>query len=108
MNTTIVEMVTYHLKADISKKQIEATHDSVNSFLKQQDGFLYRSLSQDENNLWVDICYWKNINLAKSASDAFMTSSAGQSLIDLCDMESVIMRHMPVSTEAMSDCSEPA
>jgi len=108
MTTTIVEMVTYQLKEGINKKQIEATHDRVNTFLKQQDGFLYRSLSQDENNLWVDICYWKDMNDAKSASDAFMASPAGQSLIDLCDMESVIMRHMPISTEAMSNCKEPA
>jgi hypothetical protein len=109
MEKTTVEMVSYRLKNGVTETDLNATHDQVNNFLKAQDGFYYRSLSQGKNGLWYDLVFWQNMECAKAAGDAFMKNPAGQNLIALTDMESVNMQHMEVATEAMTgNCEEAA
>ena len=98
MKTTI-ELVTYKLKSGVSKSQLEATHEAVNNFLADQDGFYYRSCSEDNSGLIYDVVYWQTMQAAKSAGEAFMNHPAGQSLMALCDESSVNMQHMEVLTE---------
>ena len=108
MTTTTIEFVTYRLKAGISKQQLTATHDAVNSFLSSQPGFYYRSNSNDKDGLIYDIVYWQSMEHAKAAGEAFMKHSAGQSLIAITDVSSVSMQHMLVNAEAMIDCNSAA
>ena len=100
--TTVVEMVTYRLKAGVDKQQLEATNAGVNDFVKQQSGFLYRSLSQDEADQWFDIVYWQDMDSAKRAGEQFMNTDVGKTLCELIDMDSCFMRHMSVNAEAMN------
>jgi len=105
MSQTTVEMVSYRLKNNISSEQLAATHAQVNDFLRQQPGFMYRSLSEDDKGLLFDVVYWQNMTSAKNAGEKFMTDPAGQSLIALTDETSITMRHMPVLTETPTECS---
>ena len=105
--TTTIELVSYRLKDNISKDQLAATHDEVNQFLLKQEGFMYRSCSEDDNGLIYDIVYWQNMETAKAAGEAFMNHPAGQSLIVLCDESSLSMNHMELLTEK-ANCSESA
>ena len=105
--TTTIELVSYRLKDDATNEQLAATHDNVNQFLHQQDGFLYRSCSQDDSGLIYDIVYWQDMESAKAAGEAFMNHPAGQSLIGLCDESSLSMNHMEVLTEK-ANCAETA
>ena len=98
-------MVTYQLKPEVNLTDLEEVHKQVNQFLLKQDGFMYRSLSQDEKGVLFDIVYWRDLASAKQAGEAFMASLAGQALLALTNMESVVMRHMNAITEAMT-CSE--
>jgi len=98
MSTNVIELVTYKLKADADLSQLRDTHEEVNAWLLQQPGFLYRSLSQDEQSTWFDIVYWENMETAKAAGEAFMSAPAGQALMTVCDMDSCFMRHMTVET----------
>jgi hypothetical protein len=97
--TTTVELVSYRLKDNISKEQLAATHNDVNQFLQQQQGFMYRSCSEDDNGLIYDIVYWQNMESAKAAGEAFMNHPAGQSLVVLCDESSLTMNHMELLSE---------
>ncbi len=104
MKDTVVEMVSYQLKEDVNKEQLAATHEKVNVFLHEQQGFMYRSLSEDDKGLLFDIVYWQDMATAKTAGDAFMAHPAGQSLMALIDEKSVTMRHMPVLTQTPTEC----
>jgi len=99
MNNSVIELVTYKLKANISKEQLSSTHSSVNEFLEEQPGFMYRSLSEDSNGLLYDIVYWQDMEKAKNAGEAFMAHKAGQALVALTDENSISMRHMEALTE---------
>ncbi len=108
MSTTVIEMVSYKLKAGVSKEQLTATHEKVNAFLQQQAGFMYRSLSEDNDGLLFDVVYWQDMDAAKAAGEQFMADAAGQALVALTDEESITMRHMPVLTETPVACSSAA
>lgn len=97
--STVIEHVTYKLKAGTQKDALRATHIGVNNFCKAQQGFIYRSLSEDTEGLWHDIVYWSNQASADSAATAFMETEECLALAELCDKGSLQMRHMPVETE---------
>jgi hypothetical protein len=101
--TTAIEVVTFKLKSDVSIEQFEQSQEGVNSFCKTQAGFIYRSLSKDDQGTWFDIVYWTDIDSAKSAGEAFMRDEKCQELSKLIDNTSVVMRHMSASTEMMGD-----
>jgi hypothetical protein len=104
MKDTVIEMVSYQLKANVNKEKLAATHENVNAFLHEQQGFMYRSLSEDDKGLLFDVVYWQDMAAAKTAGDAFMAHAAGQSLMALIDEQSVTMRHMPVLTQTSTEC----
>lgn len=104
MNNTIIEMVSYQLKAGISKEQLAATHEQLNTFLQAQVGFIYRSVSQDDDGLLFDVVYWQDMASAKLGGEAFMADKAGQALIALTDEQSITMRHMPVLSQVLGEC----
>ena len=102
MNNSVIELVTYKLKNNTTKEQLSATHSDVNAFLEKQPGFMYRSLSEDNNGLLYDIVYWQDMDKAKIAGEAFMAHKAGQALVALTDESSISMRHMEALTETNS------
>lgn len=104
---TVIEMVTYKLKEGTSIEQLTATHEGVKEFLSAQEGFMYRSLSEDQNGLLHDIVYWQNMQMAQVAGEAFMEHEAGQALVALTDQGSITMHHMEAIAE-VSNCLEPA
>jgi hypothetical protein len=104
MSTTI-ELVTYRLNAQSNQADLMGTHAGVNTFLQKQPGFIYRSSSEDDSGLIYDICYWESLELAKAANDAFMQSKDCLALMQVCDKESVVMRHMTANSEAMQETS---
>jgi len=104
MKDTVLEMVSYQLKENVTQEQLTATHEKVNEFLHAQQGFMYRSLSEDDKGLLFDVVYWQDMTTAKTAGEAFMAHAAGQSLMALIDEQSVTMRHMPILTQTSTDC----
>ncbi|EPJ45071.1 MAG: hypothetical protein OFPI_37770 [Osedax symbiont Rs2] len=100
MSTTI-ELVTFKLAEGVMPEQIVATNDTMQAFLVQQPGFIYRSLSQDEEGQWFDIVYWIDRESAKVGGEAFMQSAACAALMPLIDGPSVVMRHMDALSETL-------
>ncbi|WP_420590059.1 hypothetical protein [Bacterioplanoides sp.] len=101
--TTTIELVRYQLKDGVSATELQATHEGVNTFLKQQPGFIYRSNSQDPDGTLYDIVYWQSMEQAQAAGEAFMNSNACQALMTITDETSVNMTHMPVSSEVLNE-----
>jgi hypothetical protein len=93
-------MVSYRLKAGVSIEDLRATHAGINAFCLAQEGFLYRSVSQDEHQTWFDVVYWKTMEDAQAAGEAFMQNPAGQILASLIDNNSMQMRHMLADAQA--------
>jgi hypothetical protein len=103
MNTTTIEMVSYQLKSAVSMEELERSHAQLNTFCLAQPGFLYRSVSQNEQQVWFEVVYWRSMEDAKSAGEAFRLSLAGQSWLSIIDERSVKMQHRLVDAQAYSN-----
>jgi hypothetical protein len=109
MATGILELVQFKLIDGKNDADLASTHEDISEFLKEQPGFMYRSISRCEDGTYVDIVYWNDKSSAKKASDALMQDSRGQAMLALCDMNSVSMQHLPILSEVMSaSCEEAA
>ena len=99
--TTAFEIVTFSLKSGYSIDDLQPFQEKINQFLKAQDGFYYRSLSQNEQGTLFDIVYWRDMAAAKAAQAAFTEAGLCELFDGFCDMESVAIQHMEVASEAM-------
>ena len=102
MQPSTIEMVTFKTKTNVTKDQLVATSPAMEEFLKNQPGFLYRSLSEYEE-LWYDIIYWRSEEEAKTAGEKFVQHPAGQAIMSLVDIQTTAMRHMQAVAESMGD-----
>lgn len=103
MQNSTIEMVTFKPKAGITAQQLIDTGPAMEAFLREQPGFIYRSLSTDDDGLWHDIIYWQTQENATAAGEQFMNHSAGQALMALIEMSSTKMRHMQAKCEVLVD-----
>ncbi|AZZ89813.1 hypothetical protein EUZ85_03455 [Hahella sp. KA22] len=103
----IVELVTFKLLPDADKGAFAAASEGVNAFVRDRDGFLYRSLCENpQENSWTDIVYWQDMDAAKQAGEMFMTSELTRGFMSYIDPTSVTMRHLQVAND--SGCSTTA
>ena len=101
MTTTVVEMVTFKLKAGVEEAQWLESASQLESFLLEQPGFYYRSLSKGNDDTWYDIVYWQDMATAEALSAQFMSLEAAQQMCALIDMDTVVKQDMPVRVEMM-------
>ena len=101
--TTAIEIVCFKLAATAGDAQLLATNPLMEEFLNQQPGFMYRSLSRDNEGLWYDIIYWKNQGCAENAAQKFQESAVGGQIMPLIDKQSCKMLHMDALSEILSD-----
>ncbi|MFT2109729.1 hypothetical protein [Marinomonas sp. 2405UD68-3] len=101
--TNIVEQVQYRLKQDASEKDLIASSNNLNLWVKEQKGFLYRSLAKSAEGVWIDIIYWQDMKCALDASKAFGSTTEGQAMMEFIDGSTVIMQHLEVMTQVAHD-----
>lgn len=106
MDNSTIELITFRVKDGVTTEQMGAEGANMEAFLMEQPGFLYRSLSVDEDGLWHDIVYWKTMENAKNAAESFKQDKACAALMELIDMDSASMRHMVAAHEAMGDSAQ--
>ncbi len=102
MQNSVIELVTFRAKEGVKAQLIAKAANDMEAFLHSQEGFIYRSLSHDEDNLWHDIVYWSSQEAANKASDNFMQHPQCQDLMAHIDPDTVRMRHMQACSEIMS------
>lgn len=93
---TIVEIVTFHLKADAEPADFLNAMEVMQPFVDRHGGVLSRTLSRDADGLWTDHVLWESEAKAMALAEAFMTAPETQAARDLIDGPTVQMRHAPV------------
>ncbi|AMG29578.1 hypothetical protein AL542_03650 [Grimontia hollisae] len=102
----VIEIVQFKLKEGTDTAQFLADSEATLSFITKSEGFLYRSLSLNEETLqWTDVTYWKTMENAKAAFDDFMKHEQAQQMVSHIEENSVVMSHGVVKMDAMSKCT---
>jgi len=89
MDSNVLEIVTWKSKKDVKDSDmIDAIRNMVDE-LKELDGFCSQTLYKNDNNIWVDIYYWKTVESAKMSSQNMSEKDSFKALMALIDTDSV-------------------
>lgn len=92
----VVEIVNFKLANGFTNEDFMASNEQMNLFLKEQEGLIYRSLCEKENESFVDIIYWENMEFAQKAQEAFLTSPLCKQFGESINKESVALEYVKV------------
>ncbi|WP_325892346.1 hypothetical protein [Grimontia sp. NTOU-MAR1] len=105
----VVETVRFKLKEGTDVNAFLAAAEGTLPYISGCKGFVYRSLSFDEQSQeWTDIVYWTNLANAQAASENFMNDEGARKMVSHIDSATLVMAHQGVRMSAMGECIESA
>ena len=94
MNNPVIELVIFKAKREVSSEALKKAAAKTTPVLEKMDGFLGRELSVTENEeTWVDIVHWQNMNSANEAAKAFDNEPDCQEFAAMIEEETITMLH---------------
>jgi heme-degrading monooxygenase HmoA len=81
----VIEVVVFRLQSPALTQDFLVAIEETTAMLKNQPGFLSRSIGQSEGEEWVDILYWESVEDAKSSVTSFQNESAGKHFSECID-----------------------
>ncbi|BFM09933.1 hypothetical protein R50072_00860 [Simiduia litorea] len=103
--SNVIEIVQFQTKKGVQSTDFIRAAEPIGSWVMAQPGFLYRSLSQDEQGVWRDVVYWNSMDDAKKASEAFMREHGQSDFMTMIETSSVEMNHSCVVQSQMAECN---
>jgi hypothetical protein len=90
----VLELAIFRLKEGATREQLLGTVDAVSEWARSQPGFISRDLTYvDDNDTWIDVLWWENLQAAHAAAEVAMTSESCAPMFALIDMEATQMLH---------------
>ena len=102
----VVEQVIYKIKEGISESDFIRQNESLNKWVMDQPGFLYRSLTKAPDDMWIDIVYWKNMESAQKAAETFSSAPECAQVMQAIVEDSVSISHLDVVLQIGYDSEE--
>lgn len=90
----VVEVVLFRLNDGVDEQAFLDAAQKTFDLLKGYDGYLNRTLTMNEDGLWIDIVNWRDISTAMNAAENIMSSKSGQAFGALIDPNSIQMYHV--------------
>ena len=98
-----MNLYVFKLANGASDQQFVEASQQAEAFIKEQPGFLYRSVSRQNNSdLWIDTGYWESAEAYQKVHQAFMTEPRCQRFMELIDQETLDVRHTQLVTTSCS------
>jgi hypothetical protein len=95
-NGPVMEVVTFRLVANADDPAFLAAAKGTEALLRNQAGFLGRSLTRAEDGTWTDHVLWSSLAMATAGAEAMMAEPAFGPFMAMIDGSSVTMRHDPI------------
>ncbi len=93
---TIVEMVLYDINDGIHLKAAKKEIKKLNNFINKQEGFISRTTAISDEDQFLDIVYWTDLNAAKSASKKAMKNTKVLESFKVMDEESMTFKYFSI------------
>lgn len=91
----VLECVTFRLNTVDGGAFLEA-NQAITHWLRQQAGFVSRTLAEGEDGQWTDLVVWSGAVEAAAAAAAMNTIMADFSAMSMIDPSSIVMRHQVI------------
>ncbi|KIC19025.1 hypothetical protein [Leisingera sp. ANG-DT] len=96
MSKHVAEIVTFKLTDGVSPADFTALMQRTEGFVRAQDGFVTRQLSQGEDGSWTDYVVWKDMATAQKVAQEFMQQDFTPEVMAAIAPDSASMRHEEV------------
>ncbi|MEW2911728.1 hypothetical protein [Leisingera sp. JC11] len=96
MSKHAAEIVTFKLAEGVSPADFTALMQRTEGFVRAQDGFVTRQLSQGEDGKWTDYVVWKDMATAQKVAQEFMQQDFAPEVMAAIAPDSASMRHEEV------------
>ncbi|OBY25089.1 hypothetical protein [Leisingera sp. JC1] len=96
MSKHVAEIVTFKLADGVSPADFTALMQRTEGFVRAQDGFVTRQLSQGEDGSWTDYVVWQDMATAQKVAQEFMQQDFTPEVMAAIAPDSASMRHEEV------------
>ncbi|MGR3758819.1 hypothetical protein ACUXV3_01595 [Roseobacteraceae bacterium NS-SX3] len=102
MSKHVAEIVTFKLADGVSAAEFTALMQRTEGFVRAQDGFVTRRLSQGADGSWTDYVVWKDMATAEKVAAEFMQQDFTPDVMAAIAPDSANMRHEEVQWHMVS------
>jgi hypothetical protein len=89
----VTEIVLFRLNEGVQESEFLADAQATFDWLKTYDGYIHRELSVSEDGLWTDIVIWRDMQIALSVAEGFLSHPVGKKFGAHINPNSVQMNH---------------
>ena len=89
---TIIEITTFQLNEGVEEVSfLQSVEKMQSEFLSRQKGFMSRSLTKSQDNIWRDIVLWTDKKSMEETAEKAMKSKAAAPFMGFIDFNSMKM-----------------
>ncbi len=96
---TIVEMVLFKTNEGIKREEAKKAITELNEFVSKQKGFISRTTTVSEDDQFLDIIYWTDLQSAKTASEKAMENPKTLEAFKVMDENDMIFKYFSIFNE---------
>ena len=100
---TTVEMVLFKINEGIDKETAKKAITELNEFVSKQKGFISRKTSISDDNQFLDIIYWTDLQSAKTASEKAMENPKTLEAFKVMNENDMIFKYFSIFNECEKD-----
>jgi len=100
---TTVEMVLFKINEGIDKETAKKAITELNEFVSKQKGFISRKTSISDDNQFLDIIYWTDLQSAKTASEKAMENPKTLEAFEVMNENDMIFKYFSIFNECEKD-----
>lgn len=92
----VIEIVTFKIRPESSIVSAKKALTTINDIVKLYPGFIKRITGSSKEGRYVDIVYWKNIELAKMAATEIMKDENAIAAFKVIEKETTQIDHFDI------------
>jgi hypothetical protein len=100
MTTQVIEIATFKTAEGVLEQTLLAADAVLLPWVMAQQGFVTRSLAQNEDGSWMDCVTWADLATAKAAGEAIMGAPGANEFLMLVIPDSLAIVYYTVKVRA--------
>jgi hypothetical protein len=92
----IVEIIRFKAKEGVNSEEFQMGMVKFNDFLVKQEGFISRKISLATNGQYLDLAYWTDLDVAKTAFEKADEHPGFGKVLDMMDLETELFGYFEI------------
>lgn len=89
----VVEYVTFKAVKGVNDEALQSAAFNTDAVLNSIDGFIKRDIAKSDDDIWVEVVYWRDSISAEKGLESFLKDPLSKAFLDLIEEDSVDIRY---------------